>query len=118
MESIAPCILQGAHRLLKRKDIKTLFLKFAQAGQSGGFGNGVVLDQVVACGIGAEHFSAGTRNALNFVRDRFKQFVSGMIFLLQYFRPACAGALKENGDFLAGVFKIVILRQTVEHATQ
>jgi hypothetical protein len=49
MESIASCETQEAHpSLLKRKDIKTLILQIAQAGHSGGFGNFVVLNQVVA----------------------------------------------------------------------
>ena len=82
MESIAPCETPEAHQLLKRKDIKTLFLKLAQAGQSGGFGNGIVLDQVVSCGIGAEFVSTRSGNALDFVRYRFKQFMSRMVFFL------------------------------------
>jgi len=50
MESVikAPCATQGAHPFLKRKDIKTLFLQIAQARQSGGFGDFVVLDQFVS----------------------------------------------------------------------
>ena len=85
MESILPPLAKrrGVRRLLKCKDIKTLFLKHAQAGQSGGFGHGIVLDQIVTRGVGAAHFGTGTGDALDFVGYRFKQLVRGMILFFQ-----------------------------------